>query len=120
MARNPRYVALSRQIKLTPEIEWDGATWFVRLPVHDGNVLEAKWKPGRTYVFRIREADERIWSIGFESPLKCLSFEDLKPDTEYELQVRVKDSAGKGEPRLVCVRTGRTGHAGNVIPFPKR
>ena len=47
-----------------PDIKWDGNTWFVTLPVEDGNVLEAKWSPPFTYVVRIREAGSDQWSFG--------------------------------------------------------
>ena len=43
---------------------------------------------------------------------------DLKPDTEYELQVRTRNVAGVGAPAFFNIRTGPTGDAGNVIPFP--
>ena len=46
---------MTRQTKPTPRIQWNGTTWFVRLPVQDGNILEAEWKPGLSYVVRIRE-----------------------------------------------------------------
>ena len=71
-----------------PRIQWDGTTFLVRLPVQDGNILEAKWNPGLTYVVRVREAGTDAWSFGFETPLTHFSFIDLKPDTEYEMQVR--------------------------------
>ena len=48
------------------------------------------------------------------------TFVNLKPDTEYELQVRTKKSAGEGEPSLFRIRTKRIGHSTNVIPFPSR
>ena len=111
---------VTRDTKPTPLIQWDGTTWFVRLPVQDGNSLEAKWRPGTTYVVRIREAGAAQWSFGFESPLTHFSLVDLKPDTEYEMQVRARNAAGDGEPKLIRLRTNRTGNTDNVIPFPKR
>ena len=83
-------------------------------------MLEAKWNPGLTYVVRIREAGTRAWSFGFETPLTQSSFADLKPDTQFHLQVRAKNAAGEGDPQLIRVRTNPTGNTDNVIPFPKR
>ena len=59
------------------------------------------------------------WSFGFETPITNFTFVDLKPDTEYEFQVRIRTAAGEGPPSLFRVRTGPTGNSGNVIPFPK-
>ena len=84
--------------QLTPRIAWGGTARAVRLPTQDGNVLEAKWNPGLTYVVRIREAGAAAWSLGFESPLTHFSFADLKPGTEYEVQVRALG------PRAVVAR----------------
>ena len=111
---------MNRQSEPAPQIQWDGTNWLVRLPVEDGKVLEANWKPGLTYVVRIREARTEAWSFGFETPLNHFSVVDLKPGTEYEMQVRARNAAGEGEPRLVRIRTNPAGNAGNVIPFPNR
>lgn len=111
---------MASQAHTEPGITWDGTSWRIRLPVQDGNVLEAKWNPVQTYVARIREVGTRSWSFGFESPLTHFSFVDLKPDTEYEMQVRTRSPAGEGEPSLVRMRTGPAGNSDNVIPFPKR
>ena len=111
---------LSQKNQPAPLIQWDGDNWLVRLPVQDGNLLEAKWKPGLSYVVRIREAGTDAWSFGFETPLTHFSFIDLKPDTEYEMQVRAKNAAGEGEPNLIRMRTNPAGNTDNVIPFPKR
>lgn len=83
-------------------------------------MLEAKWEPGVTYLVRIREAGSEPWSFGFETPLTHFSFVDLKPDTEYEMQIRSKNASGLGEPTLVRMRTNPTGNTDNVIPFPRR
>ena len=66
-----------------------------------------------------REALAEQWSFGFETPITNFTFVDLKPDTEYEFQVRIRTAAGGGPPSLFRVRTGPTGNSGNVIPFPK-
>ena len=104
----------------SPEIKWDGKTWFVTLPVENGQVLEAKWEPGLTYVIRIREAGTQAWSFGFETPIASRTFVDLKPDTEYELEVRAKHAAGEGPPSFLAMHTNPTGGSSNVIPFPQR
>ena len=102
-----------------PEIKWEDGTWFVTLPVDNGKILEAKWKPGVTYVVRIREAGTESWSFGLETPINSFTFVDLKPDTEYEVQVRARNAAGEGPPAFFSIRTNPTGNSGNVIPFPK-
>ena len=73
-----------------------------------------------TYVVRIREAGTEAWSFGFETPLTHISFVDLKPDTEYEVQLCPRNAAGEGKPRLLTIRTNPTGNTDNVIPFPGR
>jgi len=111
---------LTPQSQSSPTIQWDGTTLSVHLPVQQGNVLEASWKPGLTYVVRIREAGRETWSAGFETPLTHFSFVHLKPDTEYEMRVCANNATGEGKPQLVRIRTSPTGHANNVIPFPRR
>ena len=108
-----------RQQARSPQVRWDDDTWHVTLPLEDGRVIDANWKPGMTYVVHIREALTEQWSFGFETPITGFTFVDLKPDTEYEFQVRSKTAAGEDPPALFRVRTGPTGNNGNVIPFPK-
>ena len=103
-----------------PQIKWDGKTWIVTLPVEHGKLFEAKWEPGFTYVVRIREAGTGPGSFGFETPIPGCTFVDLKPDTEYEIQVRAKNAAGEGEPAYLRMRTDPVGAATNIVPFPKR
>ena len=103
-----------------PETKWHGKTWRVTLPVEHGRLLEAKWEPGVTYVVRIREVGCGDWSLGFATPISTCTFVDLKPDTEYEVQVRAKTAAGEGEPTCLRMRTDPVGAATNVVPFPKR
>ena len=103
----------------TPRIEWKDNQWTVTLPLDDGRVVDASWKPAMTYVVRIREASsDNEWSFGFETPLATFTFIDLKPDTEYEVQVRGRNAAGEGPPAFFTIRTDPAGGAGNVIPFP--
>lgn len=101
-----------------PQVRWDDGTWFVTLPVDGGKVVEASWKPGVTHVVRIREAGTENWSFGFETPISSFTFVDLKPDTEYEVQVRLKTASGEGSPAFLTIRTSPTGASDNVVPFP--
>ena len=104
----------------SPNIKWEDNEWSITLPLEDGRVLNAAWKPGVTYVVRIREAGEdKDWSFGFETPITSFTFVDLKPDTEYELQVRTKNAAGEGDAAFFSIRTGPAGDSGNVVPFPR-
>ena len=108
---------MPRQESTNPQIKWEDNQWSVTLPLEDGRVVNATWKPGVTYVVRIREAGAEDWSFSFETPITSFTFIDLKPDTEYELQVRTKNAAGEGAPAFFNIRTGPTGDAGNVVPF---
>ncbi len=74
--------------------------------------VEAEWSPPITYVVRIREANTEDWGIGFETPLTGCGFVDLKPNTEYEVEVRAKNVHGEGNPALVKVRTSNDGSLG--------
>ena len=73
------------------------------------DTLEVEWKPPLTYVVRIRESNGSSWSVGFETPLTTCGFVDLKPDTEYEVEVRAKNSNGESDPARVNVRTNPEG-----------
>ena len=103
--------------KQDPSIRWDGETWFVTLPI-EGQVIEAKWNPGLTYVVRTREVGTEDWSVGFETPLTNCKIVDLKPDTEYEIKLCAKNSVGESEPSYARARTDAEGIASNIIPFP--
>ena len=100
-----------------PNVGWNGETISVTLPDNRGHVIKAKWNPGTISVVRIREAGAGEWSPGFETPLTCCRFTSLKPDTEYELEVRHKNAAGEGAPAYRRVRTGPEGAIGNVTPL---
>ncbi|MDE0172893.1 MAG: hypothetical protein OYH76_24550 [Defluviicoccus sp.] len=65
----------------SPDIKWEDGTWFVTLPLEDGKTTEAGWKPGLTFVVRIREAGSGDWSFGFETPITSFTVLDLEPDT---------------------------------------
>ena len=92
----------------------------MRLPLQEGNDLEASWNPELTYIVRIREAGTEAWSFRFETPLTHFSFVDLKPDTEYEMQVCARNASGQGKPQLIRIKTSPIGNTDNVIPFPGR
>ncbi len=98
-----------------PPVSWDGTakTFSIVLGGLKGlgakDSVEAEWKPPATYVVRIREANCGSWSFGFETPLTSCGFVDLKPDTEYEVEVRSKNSSGESIPVLVKVRTNPEG-----------
>ena len=117
---------MAQQQNANPQIKWDGKNFSVTLPVaatlelKKGGVVEAKWNPNLTFVVRVREVGTDKWSFGFETPLTCCTLVDLKPDTEYEMQVRGKNAAGEGEAAYLKTRTNSKGDSGNIIPFPKR
>lgn len=111
---------MSEQQGANPQVNWDGKTLAVTLPMQHGGLVEAKWEPSYTFVVHIREAGASEWSFGFETPLMGCTFADLKPDTEYEMQVRIKHAKGLGEPAQLKMRTSPTGETGNVVPFPKK
>ena len=88
-----------------PLLKWDGEMISVSLPDKLGRSLEARWNPTVTSVVRIREAGTVAWSPGFETPFNMCSFVDLKPDTEYDLQVTHKNDAGENEPTISTIKT---------------
>ena len=87
-----------------PVLKWEGGMIKVSLPDKLGRTLEAGWIPAVTSVVRIREAGTAAWSPGFETPFNQCSFVDLKPDTEYELQVTHKNDAGESEPTIRTIK----------------
>lgn len=98
-----------------PPVHWDGNTKTFSIVLsgmsglREKDTLEAEWKPPITYIVRIREPNGGRWSIGFETPLTGCGFVDLRPDTEYEVEVRSKNSSGESKPARVRVRTSREG-----------
>lgn len=101
-----------------PPVSWNAnaKTFSIVLSGLDGSGVrdgvEAEWKPPFTYVVRIREANTSNWSFGFETPLTACGFVDLKPDTEYDVEVRTKNRDGESEPVLIKVRTSPAGSLG--------
>ncbi len=70
-------------------------------------------------MMRIREhGTNRPWGFGVETPIPGCTFVDLKPDTQYELQIRAKNAAGDGPPSYLAMRVDRAGGSRNIIPFP--
>ena len=87
---------------------------------HAGHVMEAKGKPDFTYVVRVRESGTDEWSFGCETPITHCTLVDLKPGTEYQVQVRTKHAGREGEPTYTKIHTNPKGIGENVIPFQKR
>lgn len=92
-----------------PRLEWNGTTASVSLPDKRGRVLRASWDPAVTSVVRIKESEADEWSPGFETPLSTCTFVGLKPDTEYDVQLTHKNSAGESEPAYSKMRTKAEG-----------
>lgn len=86
----------------TPPVAWDADAKTFKISLGG---IDAEWQPPYTYVVRIREYPGGEWSVGFESPLTGCDFQDLKPDTDYEVEVRAKNSAGLSEPNKRTFRT---------------
>ena len=101
-----------------PPVSWNGKTKTFSIVLsglkgiggEDG--IEAEWSPPITYVVRIREVNTSNWSVGFETPLTGCGFVDLKPNTEYEIEVRSKNVHGESGPVLAKVRTSPEGSLG--------
>lgn len=67
--------------------------------------LNIEFTPPITYFARIREAGTENWIIGIETPLTSCMFCDLKPNTEYELEVRSKKGNQVSEPARMKIKT---------------
>ena len=92
--------------KEDPVLKWQDNMVYVSLPDKLGRTLEARWKPTVTSVVRIRESGTEAWSPGFETPFNKCSFVDLKPGTEYDVQVTNKNDVGESEPAITSIKTG--------------
>ena len=105
----------STRTQAKPPVLWDGNTKTFSISLSGlrdlgaKDTLEAEWKPPLMYVVRIRESNGGNWSVGFETPLTACGFVDLKPDTEYEVEVRSKNPEGESEPVRLRVRTNPEG-----------
>ena len=112
MDKNP----WSTKSQSKPPVSWDGRTGVFSI-VLDGleraeGGIEVEWSPTITYVVRIREVGTTEWSVGFETPLTGCGFVDLKPNTEYEMEVRSKNAHGRSRPVSTKVRTDPEGRVG--------
>lgn len=101
-----------------PPVSWNGETktFSIVLSGLKGigatESLEAEWVPPITYVVRLREVGTDEWSVGFETPLTGVSFVYLKPNTEYEMELRSKNAHGESAPVLARARTKPNGSIG--------
>ena len=97
----------NRKRQNVPPVTWDSEKNLILIRL--GNI-EAEWKPDITYVARIKEVGAEDWLVGVEIPLNTISFTNLKPDTEYEMELRSKNAAGvESEPASQIVRTSGYG-----------
>ena len=87
-----------------PKLEWKEGLIHVTLPDKVGRTLEARWKPTVTSVVRIRETGTESWGTGFETPFNSCSFVDLKPETEYEVQITRKNDESEGPPAVFTIK----------------
>ena len=93
--------------QIGPVVSWDSKRNLFLIRLGD---VKAEWKPEVTFVVRIKEVAADDWLIGVEVPLNTISFTDLKPDTEYEMEIRSKNIAGlESEPTKQIVRTSPHG-----------
>ncbi|MXY46852.1 MAG: fibronectin type III domain-containing protein [Chloroflexi bacterium] len=87
---------------------------------HSYTRVRGEWAPPVVYVVRIREAGSGKWSHGFETPFTSCNFVDLKPDTEYELEVRAKNDYGESEATRARGRTDPSGGLSHFMPWLHR
>lgn len=95
-----------------PPVAWNGESYEICLPwpnVPRRQWLEVEVKPKVTYVVRVRELGARQWLAGVETPLTTCTLVELKPNTDYEMEVRAKSVAGESDPAIVTCRTGSDG-----------
>ena len=100
-----------------PKVEWDGQHWSITLPL-EKKIVTAFISPSFIYEWKIRESGGEEWSVGFEAPVQNCTFTDLKPDTEYVVQVTAKNGGGKRESALSRVQTDSEGRIKDVLSFP--
>ena len=96
-----------------PPVQWNGESFDICLPwpadEQRQEWLEVGVRPQVTYVVRVREPGTEEWLVGVETPLTSCTFRDLKPDTEYEMEVRAKNKEGESIPAVITCRTGPDG-----------
>lgn len=84
-----------------PIVDWNGENIFITLPDKLGKKLHAEWEPDEIYIVRIREKGTDDWSLGFRTPFTKCSFAGLKPDTEYEAHITLKNKSGESDSQIV-------------------
>ena len=96
-----------------PPVRWNGRSFDICLPWPTGEQrqewLESEVTPQVTYVVRVRESGAEKWLVGVETPLTSCTFRDLKPNTEYEMEVRAKNEEGESGPAIITCRTDPDG-----------
>ena len=93
----------------------------LRMPVtiKRDELLDLKIRQISTFMARIRQLGERDWSVGFETPLKGCTFRRLKPNTEYEIELRAIVGDLEGEPALLTAQTNEDGRIfGEAVAEP--
>ena len=101
-----------------PPVQWNGRSFDICLPwpadEQRQEWLELEVTPKVTYIVRVRESGTEEWLVGVETPLTSCTFLDLKPDTEYEMEVRAKNEEDVSDPAVV---TCRTDPGGSIVPL---
>ena len=98
-------------------IVWDGEKreYTISLDGVVGTDIVVAWTPPYTYIVRIREVGGE-WSPGFETPVRGCTFTGLKPDTEYEVELRAKNEYGEIEDARSTVRTKPNETTAGTLP----
>lgn len=65
--------------------------------------------PEVKYVIHIREEGTDHWGFGFVTPLTGCGFENLKPNTKYEVELRSKNIHGLSPPVNIHFSTDESG-----------
>ncbi len=101
-----------------PPVVWNGNSYAICLPWPPEDMrsdwLQVDVTPQVTYVVRVRESGSEEWLVGVETPLTSCTFIGLKPDTEYEMELRAKHAAGESGPAVASFRTDATGAAAPI------
>ncbi len=99
-----------------PPVSWNSQTktFHIKLTkIKDipkiSNGIEVQWTPPITYIIRIKEVGAVDWLVGVETPITECSFVNLKPDTEYAVEVTAKNIHRESEPVTLKLRTSFKG-----------
>ena len=112
-----------------PSVQWDGKTFKIIMPlgplpkglaIDESFVLETEIEPAIVYVVRMRELGKDQWGPGFITPFTHCNFRDLKPNTEYELQVTAKNKAWRERTNLNQGQNQCTRELGKRNPVPQQ